>query len=153
MTSIVDFLGKIKPFLEDLKNKAINTQNSLKIKEDIFIVIIIVFVGLTSFGLGKLSAVEKERDQVATVLDNQSLKVEGEVAIAPTLVQSKAKIATIITTNTSGPLVASKNGTRYYYPNCSGVSRIKQENKIWFQSIAEAEAKGLTLASNCTSAK
>ncbi len=150
MTSIVDFLGKIKPFLEDLKNKALNAKNSLTIKEDVFIVILIVFVGLISFGLGKLSAVEKERDQVTTVSDTISPKTAGETAAVLTSTQPKAQINSPVQVNKNGLLVASKNGTRYYYPNCAGVSRIKEENKIWFNSIAEAEARGLTLAANCS---
>ncbi|MFA6416030.1 MAG: hypothetical protein WCW56_00910 [Candidatus Paceibacterota bacterium] len=49
----------------------------------------------------------------------------------------------------SGRLVASKNGTRYYYEHCSGVKRIKETNKIYFDSEGEAMARGLTLAANC----
>ena len=48
-----------------------------------------------------------------------------------------------------GNLVASVNGTRYYIPSCSGVNRIKEENKIWFQSVEEAENLGYTPARNC----
>jgi len=45
--------------------------------------------------------------------------------------------------------VASKNGTKYYLPTCAGVKRIKAENKIWFNTVAEAQARGLTPATNC----
>ncbi|MEY3470943.1 MAG: hypothetical protein RLZZ223_293 [Candidatus Parcubacteria bacterium] len=46
-------------------------------------------------------------------------------------------------------IIASKNGKRYYYSHCGGVNRIKAENKIYFNTKEEAEAKGLTLASGC----
>ena len=49
----------------------------------------------------------------------------------------------------SDRLVASKNGTRYYYEHCAGVKRIKEANKIYFDTKAEAIARGLTLAANC----
>jgi hypothetical protein len=49
----------------------------------------------------------------------------------------------------SGQIVASKNGTRYYYEHCAGVKRIKEANKIYFNNEAEAITKGLTLAANC----
>ncbi len=49
----------------------------------------------------------------------------------------------------SGAYVASKNGTRYYLPRCGGVSRIKEENKVWFATKSEAEAAGYTPAANC----
>ena len=47
-------------------------------------------------------------------------------------------------------VLASQNGSRYYFPHCSGVTRINPENIIGFVSAAEAEAAGLTLAANCT---
>jgi len=59
---------------------------------------------------------------------------------------------TNLVTNISGAgdrLVASKNGTRYYYEHCAGVKRIKEANKIYFDTEAEAIARGLTLAANC----
>jgi len=49
----------------------------------------------------------------------------------------------------SGKFVASKSGTKYYLPTCSGVKRIKEENKVYFDSIEEAEAEGLEPAKNC----
>lgn len=48
-----------------------------------------------------------------------------------------------------GQLVGSKNGTKYHYPWCSGAERIKEENKIWFQSAEEAKRAGYTPAANC----
>jgi len=45
--------------------------------------------------------------------------------------------------------VASKNGKRYYTPGCSGIDRIIPENRIYFQSIQEAEATGRTIAKAC----
>lgn len=48
-----------------------------------------------------------------------------------------------------GNLVASKSGTRVYYVWCSGVSRIKAENKVFFNNLDEALKKGYKPASNC----
>jgi hypothetical protein len=47
-------------------------------------------------------------------------------------------------------VLASKSGSRYYFPNCSGVNRIKKENLVYFKSVKDAELKGLTLAKNCS---
>lgn len=49
----------------------------------------------------------------------------------------------------SEALVASRNGTRYYTPGCSGIGRINAENRIYFDTVEEAEAYGLTLAQAC----
>lgn len=50
---------------------------------------------------------------------------------------------------TAGNFVASKNGLRYYLPNCAGANLIKEENKIWFRTRVEAEERGLTPSINC----
>jgi hypothetical protein len=49
----------------------------------------------------------------------------------------------------SAPIVASKNGTKYYYLHCSGVGRIKEENRVYFDSFQEAESAGYEIAKNC----
>jgi hypothetical protein len=46
-------------------------------------------------------------------------------------------------------IVASKNGTKYYYPNCSGINRIKNENRVFFDTFEAAEEAGYELAKNC----
>ena len=46
-------------------------------------------------------------------------------------------------------IVASVNGIRYYYLHCSGVGRIRDENRVYFASEKEAEEAGYTLAINC----
>lgn len=48
-----------------------------------------------------------------------------------------------------GGYVASKNGTKYHLPWCGSAKQIKEENKIWFATKADAEAAGYTPASNC----
>jgi hypothetical protein len=48
-----------------------------------------------------------------------------------------------------GDIVASKNGTKYYPKGCSGISRIKEENKIYFRTEAEAVASGLEKSVTC----
>jgi methylphosphotriester-DNA--protein-cysteine methyltransferase len=45
--------------------------------------------------------------------------------------------------------VASKSGSIYYLPNCSGVKNIKDENKVWFATEEDAAAAGYGKAANC----
>lgn len=51
--------------------------------------------------------------------------------------------------DTAGKIGASNNGTRYYYPACSGLARIKPENRVYFDTVEEAETAGFSLAENC----
>ena len=50
---------------------------------------------------------------------------------------------------TSGNFVASKNGTKYYPKDCSAVSRIKAENRVWFSTEADAQLQGYSRTTTC----
>lgn len=91
--------------------------------------ILILLVGVASFGLGRLSAV----DSPFSPLYNRIALIE-EQSIALAL---------------GGKFVASKNGSAYYFPWCSGVERINTSNMIWFDSREKAEKAGYAPAKNC----
>lgn len=46
-------------------------------------------------------------------------------------------------------IAASRGGTKYYYQNCTGLKRVKEENLVFFASESQAEGAGYTLAKNC----
>ena len=46
-------------------------------------------------------------------------------------------------------LVASKSGTKVYFIWCAGSKRIKEENKVFFDSLENALNKGYEPAKNC----
>lgn len=48
-----------------------------------------------------------------------------------------------------GEVVASVNSDKFHFLNCSGAKTIKEENKIYFKSAAEAISAGFSLAGNC----
>jgi len=98
--------------------------------ETLTIPAIVVLVGLTAFGLGRLSALE-------------GVEKGGLTIIAPPETQAAA------VQESARRYVASKSGTRYYLPSCSGASRIQEGNKVWFATKAQAEAAGYTAASGC----
>jgi hypothetical protein len=45
--------------------------------------------------------------------------------------------------------VASKTGKIYYLQTCTGLGRIKPENRVYFASEKEAQAAGLAKAASC----
>lgn len=91
---------------------------------DVGIVLILILASSASFGLGLLSG----KSSCSQQLDSPSA--------SPTA--------------STGKFVASKNGTRYYLPECAGAARISEENKMWFASAAAATAAGYAPASNCS---
>ena len=125
---------------------------SLLDKKDILLVLLIVLVGVTSFGLGRLSVSPADKSPVKITYPARE---SGEVAEPSLSGKSAAAAATAAAkggqaaADTSGKVVASKSGSKYHFPWCSGALRISQKNKIWFDSPAAAEAAGYDKASNC----
>jgi len=67
--------------------------------------------------------------------------------------QLNASLGKVTESKKEYKFVASKNGKFYYYPWCPGVERIKEENKIYFNSKQEAEKAGYKPAKNCFNLK
>lgn len=93
------------------------------------IAIIVFLVALSSFGLGRLSALEEVRPPVAIGQAPESTKPEGLFV--------------------GGLIVASRSGSVYYFPWCSGAGKILPANQRWFASESEAQGAGYTPAKAC----
>lgn len=118
-------------------------------QKDLFLAAIIILVSIINFGLGRLSAIWPEKQPITFTknLESGSWNLEDKSKISePTSKISNSKFQIL---NSNGRYVASKNSTFYHYPWCPGAQKIKEENKIWFQSKVEAEQKGYKPASNC----
>lgn len=104
-----------------------------RIPRDAYIVTLFVLGCSASFGLGLLTGQESGQGSPFSATSG----VPKERSVAAPAVKS------------GGEVVASKNGTRYYFLHCAGVSRISATNKVTFPSPEVAEAKGYTLATGC----
>jgi len=102
--------------------------------DDLFVALIIILVGTASFGLGKLSALEKD---------------PGPVVVTESAASALPFAANLPAQNQTGTVFASKSGTKYYYPWCTGGNRITAANRVWFDTATSAKSAGLTLAANC----
>jgi len=107
---------------------------SLASSEQLFTAVLLCLVGVMSFLLGRYSVIGPTMN--------------------PALVENAAGVVFI---DTPSPVVvpdaiqvvASKGGTKYHRLNCPGANSINEENKIYFDSIAQARAAGYTPAANC----
>ena len=102
---------------------------------DMAIVFIILLVGAISFGLGRISIISDSKVPVTVSLASVN---SNDISTTNPDLTAEEKL-----------YVASKNGTKYHYPWCSGAQRINEENKIWFSTKDEAEKAGYTPAANC----
>ena len=120
MPSIQELIGKIKGLLDNRVGEW-------------GIPIIVILVGLASFGLGRLSALEE---------------VKPIVSITQAQEASAAAAMTV-----GGLVVASHSGSTYHYPWCVGATTIKDSNKVWFKDEAAARTAGYSPAKNCKGLK
>ena len=112
--------------------------------------LVVVGVGVSAFGLGRLSMAESPNKQGnGGIMNNPQNQPES-------VLKTNFKP---YTTSSLGPkdqqiqaqsgYVASKNGKLYYTAGCSGAKRIKPANEVWFTSPQEAERLGYTRSSSC----
>ena len=114
-------------------------------KKDIVLSVLIILVGLGSFCFGRLSVSEAQKPSI-------TLEYQAPVGAPLAAFEDLQKTVSVVNEgpgSSGGTVVGSKNGTKYHLPWCSGAKRIKEENKIWFASIQEAEKAGYTKAGNC----
>ena len=112
-------------------------------KSDLYIAALIFLVGLSSFGLGRLSVLWPTKEPIR-IIEHEAGSMKQETK------ESDYGQATISTPAAlKGKYMASKSGKAYHYPWCPGALRIKEENKVWFQTKEEAESRGYKPAGNC----
>ena len=135
---------KIKLFLESEKGK------------DILVILIIIMVGLASFLLGRLS--KQDRDNTGLKIENRAQ--EANIIGSLGSLSNKPNEISLFGTNTvenayktrvseEKSYFASKKGKKYYGITCSAGKTIKEENRIYFSSTAEATSAGYELSSSC----
>ncbi len=109
-------------------------------QNDVFVILVLCMVSITSFTLGMMY--EREKVTALPSITTAPLTLTPITPqVAATAVQS--------VTSSNGKIIASKNGTRYYFSWCSGVSRIAVKNRVFFDTEAEAQAKGYSKAKGC----
>ena len=127
--------------LSDLASKIKNW--STPREGELFLAAVIILLALTSFGLGRLSALRGEKFPIQFIEpERQEAAVLGAVTPPPPASSAKGETGEKL-------YVASKNGSVYHFPWCSGAQRIKETNKIFFSSREEAEKAGYRPAANC----
>lgn len=94
-----------------------------KIPKDVLIIVILMASCLASFCLGYLAGRETGQGSEVTFTTSPS--------------------------GSTGEVVASRTGTKYYLPTCDGVAKIAADNKVWFASAALARNEGYEPAVNC----
>jgi len=96
-----------------------------RIPRDALILAVLLLACAASFGLGYRAGLDAGQGSAVAVSASEPSLPEG------------------------GQVVASREGSKYFLPWCSGADAISQANKVWFKSAADAEAVGYQPAGNC----
>lgn len=118
-------------------------------QKDLYLAVLIVLISIISFGLGRLSAIRPEKQPITIEkLEARIMNQEKDYQTNNTN-NSSPRDSSFMIHDSKGKYVASKNGTAYHYPWCPGALKIKEENKIWFETKEAAESRGYKPAGNC----
>jgi hypothetical protein len=109
--------------------------------KNLFIPSLIILISLGFFGAFRLYKLEKNRKSVE--LDTSHIELRSTHVASTTI--SHATSTQIRT----GKYVASRGGTTYHLPTCSGAKRISEKNKVYFDTKEEAAKFGYKPAKNC----
>lgn len=133
---LTDFLNKIKSFLRENQR-------------DLYLAALVFLMSVASFGLGRLSAVwpAKEPIRIDQADENDQSPRPPSGLDGNVFIERSGSSASSL--SSAGNFIASRNGSSYHLPDCPGAKQIKEENKIWFPSEAEAKAAGYKPAGNC----
>jgi hypothetical protein len=111
-----------------------------RIPRDALLVGILILAAFLSFGLGVLAGKDMGEGSGFSI---------DQIPLTASPLGSEKEASKPASLPEGGQIVASKNGTKYFLPWCGSAKRIKEENKIWFSSREEAEARGYEPAANC----
>jgi len=111
-------------------------------------ILIIILFSVLSYQMGHIGKLHDNNDKNKEntsfeYLDNfNGLEELGTSPDTPNSAKNEPKIEDY-------PIYASKNGSKYYFANCSGLGRIKAENLVGFNTEKEAQERGYEIALNC----
>ena len=113
-------------------------------QHDLWVAFCMVFIAWTAYHIGEIRA---RTPHAITLHDGVVFQAQ-----AKTTPKAPAPLTKRGPVHTDLRVVASKasSSKKYHFSWCSGVARIKEENKIWFQTAQLAEVAGYSLATNCS---
>ncbi len=122
----------------------------------IFMGICVLLISFISYNLGKINARGADSVKISEGADVYKAAVWSEPGSDSAVASQSAETVQPTPKITPKPLdlrvVASKSSKtkKYFYTWCGTWKRITQANQIWFNTAAEAEAAGYSLAGNCS---
>lgn|SRR5574343_616029 len=135
-----------------LKIKSINKTQKGK---DFLSILLVGIVSIGSFGAGRMSKLDNKNEiiaihgaKVAPQTSNEFTKTVSGQNFKNAQGGDAEKDA-FLNDYTNGNYLASKRGKKYYPVDCPAAQNIKPENRLYFNTAAEAENRGYSLSTSC----
>ncbi len=116
---------------------------------DLYVVLLIILVGVGSFGLGRLSKISQNKEPIKITYDANLAGAAGEQTPQQAGIRSDKKEPLAAEISGSHSFVASKRGKKYYDIDCEAAKSLKEENKIYFDTEEQAQKAGYSASSSC----
>ena len=120
---------------------------------ELYLAAVIVLVAVISFGLGRLSKIREEKTPITIETASSMSDIDEKTNGAGIMLQHNSSTISSATSSSSKIFVASRNGKKHYYAWCESANVIKEQNRVWFSTQAEAEKAGYQPAANCKGLK
>lgn len=128
-----------------------------KHEQRIVVFLAMILVSVISFELGTLKGADWQKDPVVIekVPENQVVKLsEAGTCVAqgvssPNVLGAKDGESVASDKQEKCEFVGSKNSNKYHKKTCSWATRIKESNRVCFESIDDAKNKGYIPAGCC----
>jgi len=119
-----------------------------------YYLLLILVVASIFFTLGRLSVLEEKKGSIK-IYNNDAVGTISEQVSADKNGSYTASVLNAVESvqSSTGEVIGSKSGKKYYFPWCGTVKRIKPENQVKFASIEEAKKAGFTPGGNCKGLK
>jgi hypothetical protein len=144
--------------LEDMKEYVEVIKNFwLKYEQKIVMVLGMILIAVISFEMGVLKGAQWNQDPIVIekVPENQVVKLSDAGACVAGAMSSSSVLGVKDGESVSGDkkekceFVGSKNSDKYHKKTCSWATRIKESNRVCFDSIEDAEKKKYVPAGCC----
>ena len=147
--------------INDIREKSKDEKKNRDLKKTVFIIVVTSLFFIGSSGAIKLFTLENN-EQPSTLeytgtYTRPVTKVEKKTIPQDTSDISDTKENKALPTVPVSPnepqsgmmYVGSRGGTTYYPQGCAAAKRISVKNKIWFESVQEAERLGYKFSKQC----
>lgn len=140
-------ISNYSKYIKGLSKKSLDLLTQKETIVSLLIIVTSILAFLIGFAAGKEGGAKRPQ-VIFTDVDRAGLLAAVTVG-AESFSNSGQVNDASLQSNKKTTIFGSKSGTKYYFSWCKSGNRIKQANRVYFETSARAESAGRTIAANC----